>query len=66
VDLVPLGALGALGPNQWVLGLQTGHMIADILEGKEVPPLIFPEQIEKVVNPKIAERLGVKLVKNDT
>lgn len=62
-DAVPLGALAALGPNQYEVGRQTGRMIARVLRGQAVgtQPVEFPEKSELVVNERVAERLGLKL-----
>lgn len=59
VDLVQQGALGALGADQKILGLQTAMMVADKLERKKSDVLQGPQTIIKAVNQKIANALGI-------
>lgn len=62
-DVVQQGALAALGPNQYVIGRQTGRMITRILKGERPDqiPVAFPEQTEIHLNKKAAEKLGITL-----
>lgn len=59
-DAVELGALAALGPNQYDLGLNTATMIADILDGKDINSIDvgFPTELELVINQDAADKLG--------
>ncbi|ETZ04909.1 MULTISPECIES: ABC transporter substrate-binding protein [Holospora] len=60
-DAVKLGALAALGPNQYKLGVQTAKMIVCALKGKDLGtiPVEFPEQTELYLNQDAAEKLGI-------
>ena len=64
-DIVKDGAVAALGPNQYDLGLQTANMIVSILEGKDIntAPVEFPKKIELYLNPNAAEKVGIKIPK---
>lgn len=64
-DIVKDGAVAALGPNQYNLGLQTANMIVSILEGKDIntAPVEFPKKIELYLNPNAAEKVGIKIPK---
>lgn len=66
IDLVKQGALAALGPNQYQLGIQTGKMILKILEGEKPSNLSveFPNKIEIVINQPIADKLNITLPEN--
>lgn len=59
-DAVELGALAALGPNQYDLGLDTATMIADILDGKDINTIDvgFPSGLELFINQDAADKLG--------
>lgn len=59
-DAVELGALAALGPNQYDLGLDTAEMIADVLDGKDINTIDvgFPTGLELVINQDAADKLG--------
>ncbi|MDO5623083.1 MAG: ABC transporter substrate-binding protein [Pseudomonadota bacterium] len=62
-DSVKRGAIAALGIDYGDLGEQTGRMVVRILKG-EAPGSIAPERAAKLelhVNPRAAERQGVKL-----
>lgn len=50
-DMVELGAIGALGPDQYELGRQTGKMVTKLLEGQQISktPVEFPEKIIEVI-----------------
>ncbi|MDR3144470.1 MAG: ABC transporter substrate-binding protein, partial [Puniceicoccales bacterium] len=62
-DAVPMGALAALGPNQYFIGRQTGEMVAKILGGANVSdlPVEFPNKMELFVNFDAAEILGIEV-----
>ncbi len=64
-DIVKDGAVAALGPNQYDLGLQTANMIVSILEGKDIntASVEFPKKIELYLNPNAAEKVGIKIPK---
>lgn len=61
-DAVELGALAALGPNQYDIGIQTGKMIAKILQGENIENLSveFPKNKELYLNMKIAEIMKIQ------
>ncbi len=65
IDAVSLGALAALGPNQYDVGQQTGRMIAAILQGKKASeiPVEYPAKTELYLNTGIAEKFGITLPK---
>jgi putative ABC transport system substrate-binding protein len=56
VDVVDLGALAALGPDQFEVGKQTGNMIARIFSGQTVgkQAVEFPARTEIYLNQKAA------------
>lgn len=61
-DAVELGAIAALGPNQYDLGLQTAQMIVDTLRGKKdlnKTPVQFPEKTEIYLNERAAQKIGL-------
>jgi len=60
-DLVKNGAIGALGPNQYEIGRQTGRMVAKILKKEPVSqlPMEFPEKVEMYINVKVMQQLGL-------
>ncbi len=62
-DAVALGALAALGPNQYALGQQTGAMIVKVLEGADINalPIELPAQTELVINAAVAKKLGIDI-----
>lgn len=62
-DIVKDGAVAALGPDQYNLGLQTAKMIVKILEGKEIGeiPVEYPEKVELYLNPKAAKTIGIEI-----
>lgn len=65
-DAVKLGALAALGPNQYQIGLQTGKMIARVLNGESIAnmPVEFPKQNDLCINEKIQNLPGVSIPQN--
>lgn len=62
-DIVKDGAIAALGPDQYNLGLQTAKMIIKVLEGKEIGdmPVEYPEKVELYLNPKAAKNIGIEI-----
>ncbi len=62
-DAVELGALAALGPNQYKIGLQTAKMIARVLKGEDLSnmPVEFPISTELYLNEEAAAKLDIKL-----
>jgi len=64
-DMVEQGALGALGPDQYTLGLQCASIILEILAGKNPRdiPVQFPERTERYLNKRVAEEISLNLLK---
>lgn len=62
-DAVKLGAVLALGPNQYTVGLQTGKMIARILKGADINniPVEFPDKTDLVINLDAAKKAGIEI-----
>lgn len=62
-DAVKQGALLALGPNQYTVGLQTGALVARVLRGEEITslPVEFPHETQLVINLDVANRLGITI-----
>ena len=62
-DIVKLGALAALGPNQYRIGFQTGQMIAEILNGKDINqiPVEFPKDQDLYINFNSAKNLELEI-----
>lgn len=65
-DAAELGALAALGPNQYQIGLQTGKMIARGLKGENlgVMPVEFPQKTDLYLNEKAALISGIAIPKD--
>lgn len=65
-DMVQQGALGALGPDQYTLGLQCATMISEILAGRNPKdvPVQFPDKTERFLNLKTAEKIGLTFSKD--
>jgi len=63
VDVVEKGAIAALGPDQYELGLQTGNMINAILNGKKPSEIAIetPQKITIMINCPIANKLNKKI-----
>ena len=63
IDLVPRGAIAALGFDYLDVGRQTGRMVARVLRGEQPGdmPVEFAETLELAVNPAAAEAMGVTL-----
>lgn len=62
-DAVELGALAALGPNQYKVGLQTAEIIVKGLKGEDLGtiPVAVADQTELYVNQEAAEKIGLSL-----
>ena len=60
-DAVELGALAALGPNQYQLGLQTADKIVSALNGEDLgtQPVAFPSETALYLNARAAAKLGI-------
>jgi putative tryptophan/tyrosine transport system substrate-binding protein len=60
-DSVKLGALAALGPNQYQVGLQTGAIVARSLNGEknENIPVEFADKTELYLNKDAAAKVGI-------
>lgn len=67
-DLVPQGAVAALGPNQYDLGLQAAQLVVKILEGADARklPFEYAQKLEEKINPKAAHKIGIKLQQKDS
>lgn len=65
-DAVELGALAALGPNQYEIGKQTGNMVAKLLksEAKELPRIEFPQKTDLYLNLETAKKLNISIPKD--
>ncbi len=62
--MVKAGGLATYGIDYYKLGLQTGDMGADILDGKHKPadmPIQTAKELQACINKKNAETLGVKI-----
>jgi len=61
-DAVGLGALAALGPNQYKVGLQTAEIIVRCLKGEDLGtiPVAFPSGTELYLNEAAAQEIGFK------
>lgn len=62
-DSVELGALAALGPNQYDVGLQTAEIIVRALNGEDVGsiPVEFPKKTELYLNDIAAKKIGITI-----
>ncbi len=62
-DAVELGATAALGPNQRDIGLQTGFVIAKILDGNDIAEqqVQFPDKTDLYLNKDAAMRAGITI-----
>lgn len=65
-DAVAQGALAALGPDQYQVGLQTGRMVAKVLRGMPIAEvgIEYPEKTELYINPKTAKELNITIPKD--
>ncbi len=59
----PYGALAALGPDQYEIGLKTAEMALLILDGKDPSAFAvrFPDQLQQIIDPVVAKKLEVKI-----
>lgn len=64
-DIVPEGAVAALGPNQYQVGIMTAKMIYKVLQGRDINqlPVEFPDTLELVINKKAADKIGLNITK---
>lgn len=62
-DAVSMGAVAALGPNQYEVGLQTGHIIARLLDGGNIADenMQFPAKTDLYLNLAAAKSIGIKI-----
>lgn len=62
-DAVEVGAVAALGPNQYEVGLLTGKMAARVLEGEDPGeiPVEFPDKMDLYINLEAAEIAGITI-----
>ncbi|MBQ8698453.1 MAG: ABC transporter substrate-binding protein, partial [Schwartzia sp.] len=63
-NMVKAGGLATYGIDYYKLGLQTGDMGADILDGKHKPaemPIQTAKDLKASINKKNADALGVKI-----
>lgn len=63
-NMVKKGGLATYGIDYYKLGLQTGHMAADILDGKKKPadmPIESAKDLKITINKKNAALLGITL-----
>jgi putative ABC transport system substrate-binding protein len=63
-NMVKVGGLATYGIDYYKLGVQTGHMAADVLQGKAKTatlPVELAKDLKVSVNKKTAELLGIKL-----
>lgn len=62
-DAVELGALAALGPNQYKIGLQTAAIILRALKKENLGkiPVEFPTETELYLNEEAAQKIGITL-----
>lgn len=65
-DAVELGAVAALGPNQYNIGIQTGNMIAKILNGYDInkEKVEFPEKNDLYLNLDAAKKVNIIIPKD--
>ena len=63
-NMVKAGGLATYGIDYYKLGVQTGEMAADVLEGKKKPadmPIESAKDLKLTINKKNAEALGITL-----
>ncbi|TYZ25019.1 ABC transporter substrate-binding protein [Selenomonas ruminis] len=63
-NMVKAGGLATYGIDYYKLGVQTGHMAADVLEGKAKPaemPIQTAQDLKVVINKKNAAALGITI-----
>lgn len=61
--MVEAGGLATVGINQRQLGIDTGHVLADLIEGKKAQdyPIVFTKKVDTYFNSEAAARLGITL-----
>jgi putative ABC transport system substrate-binding protein len=69
VDAIKLGAVAAVGPNQYELGQQTAKMVLKVLKKEPLSAIIeYPDKVIKVINlsasKKIALKISQEVIKN--
>lgn len=64
-DAIELGALAALGPNQYKVGLQTAEIVVRALKGEDLGmiPVEFPEDTSLYLNRVASKKLGIRFPK---
>lgn len=62
-DAVAMGAVAALGPNQYEVGLQTGNIIVRLLDGGDIASekVEFPAKTDLYLNIEAARRIGIEI-----
>jgi putative ABC transport system substrate-binding protein len=62
-DAVTSGALAALGPNQYGVGLQTGKILCDALRGNAIDnlPVVGVDSMELFINLQAAKLLNITI-----
>jgi putative ABC transport system substrate-binding protein len=62
-DEVEKGAVAALGPNQYEVGMQAGRMVVRSIQGEDLGkiPVEFPKKTELYLNLSAAEKAGIKI-----
>jgi putative ABC transport system substrate-binding protein len=65
-DSVAIGALAALGPNQYNVGRQTGKMIIRVLKGADIntQEIEFPDKSDLYLNLAAAAKIGLIIPQN--
>jgi putative ABC transport system substrate-binding protein len=67
VEIIDKGAIAALGPNQYALGVQTAKLAATLLRGEKpvaLLPLQWPQQVELKLNMDVATKLEVEFTQD--
>ena len=61
-DALEQGAVAALGPNQYKIGLQTAEIIIKCFKGQDLDsiPVEFPDTIELYLNEEAARSIGIE------
>ncbi|MDR1391287.1 MAG: ABC transporter substrate-binding protein [Holosporales bacterium] len=62
-DQVKNGCIASLGPNQYDIGIQTGKIIEQIINGKDINliPISYPDVCEIHINLKAARSLNIEI-----
>lgn len=67
VEIMDKGAIAALGPNQYALGVQTAKLAATLLRGEKpvaLLPVQKPEHVELKLNIDVANKLEVEFTQD--